>query len=111
VSAKTWSDTLKLLRATFKYLLPAGAINPFLDIPTKDTETIFRMPFSPDELKAILVVSRNDEFIRPIIITGMCTAMRRGDCCLLKWDGGQCRDGEQRQGGTRQHRSHAADGA
>jgi integrase len=44
------------------------------------------MPFSPDELKAILVVSRNDEFIRPIIITGMCTAMRRGDCCLLKGD-------------------------
>jgi len=86
VSAKTWSDTLKLLRATFKYLLPQGAMNPFLDVPTKDAETIFRMPFSPDELKAILVVSRNDEFIRPIIITGMCTAMRRGDCCLLKGD-------------------------
>ena len=24
-------------------------------------------------------------FIRPIIVTGMCTAMRRGDCCLLEW--------------------------
>ena len=21
----------------------------------------------------------------PIIVTGMCTAMRRGDCCLLRW--------------------------
>ena len=26
-----------------------------------------------------------NDFIRPILITGMCTAMRRGDCCLLKW--------------------------
>ncbi len=86
VSPKTWNDTLKLLRATFKYLLPAGAINPFSDTPTKDTETIFRIPFTPEELKAIVVVSRNDEFIRPIIITGMCSAMRRGDCCLLKGD-------------------------
>jgi integrase len=84
VSPKTWNDTLKLLRATFKYLLPAGAINPFSDTPTKDTETVFRIPFTPEELKAIVVVSRNDEFIRPIIITGMCSAMRRGDCCLLK---------------------------
>jgi len=86
VSPKTWNDTLKLLRATCKYLLPAGAINPFNDMPTKDTETVFRKPFTPEELKAITVVSRNDEFIRPIIITGMCTAMRRGDCCLLKGD-------------------------
>ncbi len=86
VSAKTWNDTLKLLRATFKYLLPAGAINPFSDTPTKDTETVFRIPFTPEELKAIVVVSRNGEFIRPIILTGMCSAMRRGDCCLLKGD-------------------------
>ena len=86
VSPKTWNDTLKLLRATFKYLLPSGAINPFSDTPTKDTETVFRIPFTPEELKAIVVVSRNDEFIRPIIITGMCSAMRRGDCCLLKGD-------------------------
>jgi len=38
VTAKTWNDTLKLLRATFKYLLPAGAINPFSDMPTHETE-------------------------------------------------------------------------
>jgi integrase len=86
VTAKTWNDTLKLLRATFKHLLPNGSINPFSKLPTLDTETVFRVPFTPEELKAIVEVARDDDFIRPIIVTGMCTAMRRGDCCLLKWE-------------------------
>ncbi len=85
VTAKTWNDILKLLRATFKYLLPAGAINPFSDLPTRETETIFRKPYSPEELAAIVDAARTDEFIRPLLVTGICTAMRRGDCCLLQW--------------------------
>lgn len=85
VTAKTWNDTLKLLRATCKHLLPAGSINPFASMPTRETETVFRKPFSPEELKAILDAAQGDDFIRPILVTGMCTAMRRGDCCLLKW--------------------------
>jgi integrase len=85
VTAKTWNDTLKLLRAAYKYLLPAGGINPFSNLPTRETETVFRKPFTPEELKAIVDAGRDDDFIRPILITGMCTAMRRGDCCLLKW--------------------------
>lgn len=86
ITSKTWNDTLKLLRATFKYLLPAGGINPFADIPTHETETMFRKPFTPEELAAITDAAKADDFIRPIITTGMCTAMRRGDCCLLKGD-------------------------
>jgi integrase len=85
VTAKTWNDVLKLLRATFQHLLPAGAINPFSDTPTRETETVFRIPFTPEELKAITDAARDDEFIRPILVTGICTAMRRGDCCLLEW--------------------------
>ncbi len=85
VTAKTWNDTLKLLRATCKYLLPAGSINPFTSAPTRETETIFRKPFTPKELEAIIKAAHGDDFARPIIVTGLCTAMRRGDCCLLKW--------------------------
>jgi len=85
VTGKTWNDTLKLLRATFRYLLPAGGINPFADTPTRETETVFREPFTPEELGAINEASKADEFIRPIIVVGICTAMRRGDCCLLEW--------------------------
>jgi integrase len=85
VTAKTWNDTLKLLRATFKHLLPGGANNPFLGIPTREQETVFRKPFTPEELNAILQAAEADDFIRPVIVIGLCTAMRRGDCCTLKW--------------------------
>ncbi|MBX3744130.1 MAG: tyrosine-type recombinase/integrase [Verrucomicrobiae bacterium] len=87
VSPKTWNDTLKLLRATFKHLHPqlADGSNPFHGLVTKASETVNREPFSVEELKAIVDTCAGDDFIRPIIVTGMCTAMRRGDCCLLKW--------------------------
>lgn len=88
VSPKTWNDTLKLLRATFKHLHPhlSEGSNPFRGLVTKASETVSREPFSVEELKAITDACAGDDFIRPIIVTGMCTAMRRGDCCLLKWE-------------------------
>jgi integrase len=87
VSPKTWNDALKLLRATFKHLHPHlnDGSNPFHGLVTKATETVNREPFTVEELKAILDACAEDDFIRPVIVTGMCTAMRRGDCCLLKW--------------------------
>jgi integrase len=87
VSPKTWNDTLKLLRATFKHLHPqiAAGSNPFHGLVTKVPDTVNRKPFTVGELKAITETCAGDDFIRPIIVAGMCTAMRRGDCCLLKW--------------------------
>ena len=85
LAPKTWNDTLKLLRTTFQKLLPEGAPNPFTGIPPRESETIVREPFSPEELKGIVDASREHDFIRPVMITGICTAMRRGDCCLLQW--------------------------
>ncbi|HNQ90197.1 MAG TPA: hypothetical protein PKM73_16395 [Verrucomicrobiota bacterium] len=88
VSPKTWNDALKLLRATFKHLHPhlTDGMNPFHGLVTKASETVNREPFTVEELKAITEACAQDDFIRPVIVTGMCTAMRRGDCCLLKWD-------------------------
>ena len=88
VSPKTWNDALKLLRATFKHLHPhlTDGMNPFHGLVTRATETVNREPFTVEELKAITEACAGDDFIRPVIVTGMCTAMRRGDCCLLKWD-------------------------
>ena len=88
VSPKTWNDSLKLLRATFKHLHPhlSDGSNPFHGLVTKAAETVNREPFTVEELKAITEACADDDFIRPIIVTGMCTAMRRGDCCLLKWE-------------------------
>jgi integrase len=43
-----------------------------------------RQPFTQKELNAIL--SKCDDLLRPVFLTAMCTAMRRGDCALLKWE-------------------------
>ena len=87
VSPSTWNYSLELLRTTFKRLhpqLPHGQ-NPFREFVTKAADTVSRVPFTPEELKAIQEACSQDDFIRPVVITGMCTAMRRGDCCCLKW--------------------------
>ncbi len=88
LSPKTYNNELIFLRSCFETLhTEAGLVkNPFEGIPTKEEETVFRKPFSAEELKAIIDASITDPFIHPIIITGMCTAMRRGDCCMLTWD-------------------------
>jgi len=95
LAPKTWNDELKLLRNTFKRLHPqlTDGSNPFNGLVTKATETVNRDPYTADEMKFILTASEKDPFIRPIIITGMCTAMRRGDCCLLSWDAVDLKDG------------------
>lgn len=85
VSARTWNGALKLLRTTFRHLLPSGSPDPFAKLVTREEETVFRKPFTPVELRAILDEAKEDELIRPILVTGMCTAMRRGDCCRLQW--------------------------
>jgi integrase len=85
ITGKTWNDKLKVLRLLLRHALPPGAIHPLMEVPTRESETVFRHPFTPEELGRITEVAKTDEFIRPIIVAGMCTAMRRGDCCLLQW--------------------------
>lgn len=88
VSGRTYNSVLILLRSSFKMLAQKANIarNPFAGIITVDEETTHRKPFTQDELQAILQAADKDPFIRPVIITGICTAMRRGDCCLLRWE-------------------------
>ena len=85
VSGKTYNNTLIFLRSCFESLKEEAGIpkNPFTGIPTKDEDTVFRKPFSEEELAAIVEAAKADEFVRPIILTSICTAMRRGDCCML----------------------------
>lgn len=85
VTAKTYNNTLIFLRAVFHALRKDAGLaeDPFEGIPTKDGETVFRKPFTHEDLALIEEKARSDEFIYPLIVTGMCTAMRRGDCCTL----------------------------
>ena len=85
VAAKTYNHTLIHLRSVFHVLRKEAGIaeNPFAVIPLQDGETVFRKPFSVEELSLLEEKAKADPFIYPLIVTGMCTAMRRGDCCTL----------------------------
>ena len=87
VSPRTWNMKLSLIRGVFKRLEPGADAykNYLVGAPGKEEDTIHREPFTPEELKAILDATQEDILIRPVIVTALCTAMRRGDCCLLKW--------------------------
>ena len=46
---------------------------------------MFRKPFTPEELKAILDAAQGDEFIRPVLVTRRLHCNEARDCCLLQW--------------------------
>jgi integrase len=85
IAAKTYNNLLIHIRSVFQRLRKQAGLaeNPFEGIPLLDAETVFRKPFSAEELAVIEEKARADQFIYPMIVTGMCTAMRRGDCCKL----------------------------
>lgn len=87
ISPRTWNITLKLLKTVFRRLEPnADAFRAFLkDTSERDEDTVHRAPFKEDEIEAVLAAARGDEDLRGPIVTALCTAMRRGDCALLKW--------------------------
>lgn len=85
ISDSTWNDVLKTVRSALRHVLPAFHANPFAAFPLRETETIHRKAYTPEQLERILQAAQGDDFVRPLVVTAMATAMRRGDCCLLKW--------------------------
>ncbi|MCF7689254.1 MAG: site-specific integrase [Cephaloticoccus sp.] len=82
-----YNDYLILLRGAFERLRRQAGIhdNPFTGIPTKVPTIIHKRPFTVEELGLILQACADDDFIRPIIVALMCTALRRQAACLLDW--------------------------
>jgi integrase len=87
VSPKTYNNKLTLLKSVFHRLQKriGAANNPFGEIPSQYVETINRRPLTPAEMKAVYSMATQDPFIGPLIIVGMCSALREGDCALLAW--------------------------
>lgn len=87
ISGRSYNFALSLLRSTFRHLRRSAGItdNPFEEIISQEEATVHRIPFTPAELQVIVDVAKNDPFCRPLFITGICTAMRRGDVCQLRW--------------------------
>lgn len=81
----TYNDKMHLVKRFYTKAGPDIGVmkNPFANVPSKDCETIHHQPFSQKELNALLKHSTGA--IHSIILVGMCTGMRLGDCCQMKW--------------------------
>ena len=87
VASKTYNNLLGTLSAVFTAASArAGlAFNPFGKIPKKSGKMVHRRPFPADELERILSAAKDDAVAGPVVITAVCTGMRRSDCANLQW--------------------------
>lgn len=87
LSAKARNDSVKRLRAVFRSLMNEGFVsrNPFDGIPLHTENHVHRRPLTPEEIAKLLKAVESDDFTRPLFVCALSTAMRRGDCCCLKW--------------------------
>lgn len=83
LSNDTWNKYLTTIRG----VLRRGGSSAAEEFVQKEVETISREPFEVEELHAIFdAAQKHDPMMYPIIITAATTAMRRKDCCFLKWN-------------------------
>lgn len=82
VTAETWNKYL----VAIKTVLKRAGVPAAKEIMSKDVETVFRKPYSIEELNAIFAAAQSDPLIYSLVVTAACTAMRRKDCCLLEWE-------------------------
>jgi integrase len=89
VKAGTLKKLRSILAQAFSRVLPPGGINPFKDIVIDTQEgdqTINRTPLSETEVQKLLAVAQTeDPMAYELIVTALCTGLRCGDVCLLKW--------------------------
>lgn len=77
-----WNKYLELIRS----MLRRCGVMVAADLVSRDEETVFREPFSVEELQAIFAAAwESDRMIYSIAVTAACTAMRKKDCCHLRW--------------------------
>ena len=97
VSPRTYNVYRGRLRGVFNALALKANLpgNPFDKTVGKSEaeETVTRRPFKPKELAEIVRRVKDDSILRPVVITAMCTAMRRGDVCLLRWEDVDMKEG------------------
>ena len=88
VSARTWNDIMGTLRGVLAKVdgQSRGFREYLAKLPKRTENTIHRKPFSGDELEAIFTAAAEiDPELRPVLVAAACTALRRGDVCLLRW--------------------------
>jgi integrase len=82
MTAETWNKYL----IPIKTVLKRAGVPAAKEVLAKDTETVYRKPYTMEELNAILLAAQSDPLMYSLVVTAACTAMRRKDCCFLRWD-------------------------
>lgn len=87
ISEKTYKNITGFLSTVFRLLKTATGmeLDPFSHLKVGKVSMAHRVPYSVDDLRQIFERLKDEEFLRPIIVTATCTALRRGDLCLIKW--------------------------
>ncbi len=82
MSASRWNKYLDLLKSVFRRV----GVTAANDLINREAAVIFREPYSIEELHAIFEAAKeSDPMMYSLAVTAACTAMRRKDCCFLRW--------------------------
>ena len=89
VSATTWNNRLCYLREIYRVIMnkAKAKVNPFNGIPLLPTDCHSRRELAPVEIRRLLTeAGRRGDSWRTLVLTGLYTGLRLGDCCRLTWE-------------------------
>lgn len=86
LSPRTINNYIAMNNLIFSVLKKLKAVieNPFQNVELLKKTQSDRDIFTPDEIK-LLTEKAIDSYLYPIIIVGVCTGLRKGDICNLRW--------------------------
>ena len=88
MTAATLGRVKSHLARTFKTFCPYNKSNPFtMRIKAStDDEVVHREPLTEEEVNLVLsTAEKTDPLMYDLIVCGLCTALRKGDICTLRW--------------------------
>ena len=89
VSATTWNNRLCYIREIYRVIMgkAKAKLNPFDGIPLLPSDCHSRRELAPAEIRRLLAeAERRGSCWRTLVLTGLYTGLRLGDCCRLTWE-------------------------
>ena len=89
VSATTWNNRLCYLREIYRVIMnkAKAKVNPFNGIPLLPKNCHSRRELAPAEIRRLLTEAEGrGESWWTLVLTGLYTGLRLGDCCRLTWE-------------------------
>ena len=89
VSPTTWNNRLCYLREIYRVVMDRAKakVNPFDGVPLLPKDCHSRRELAPVEIRRLLAeAERRGSCWRTLVLTGLYTGLRLGDCCRLTWE-------------------------